>query len=145
MLGRVWSVPELLFRDRSSFLIKRDHPSARTTQTETIVTDHRVDGVPTLVLANKQDCEGAMAVEDIKQMFNNQIVGKLNVSEGNVLPISALRGCVFSLAFVEESCRRGERSDLSSEQGWDPRGGRLAVPADSSVSEQLSLRRESER
>ncbi|GAA6022995.1 hypothetical protein JCM11491_000350 [Sporobolomyces phaffii] len=59
---------------------------------ETIVTDHRVDGVPTLVLANKQDCDGAMAVEDIKQMFNQQIVGKLNVSEGNVMPISALRG-----------------------------------------------------
>lgn len=61
-------------------------------QTEEIVTDHRVDGVPTLVLANKQDCEGAMAVEDIKQMFNQLIVGKLNVSEGAVLPISALRG-----------------------------------------------------
>ncbi|GAA5999592.1 Arf family GTPase ARL3 [Rhodotorula paludigena] len=59
---------------------------------ETIVTDHRVDGVPTLVLANKQDCDGAMAVEDIKQMFNQLIVGKLNVSEGAVLPISALRG-----------------------------------------------------
>ncbi|TKA51383.1 hypothetical protein B0A53_05314 [Rhodotorula sp. CCFEE 5036] len=59
---------------------------------EEIVTDSRVDGVPTLVLANKQDCEGAMAVEDIKQMFNKLIVGKMNVSEGGVLPISALRG-----------------------------------------------------
>lgn len=59
---------------------------------EEIVRDSRVDGVPTLVLANKQDCEGAMAVEDIKQMFNKLIVGKINVSEGGVLPISALRG-----------------------------------------------------
>ncbi len=59
---------------------------------EEVVTDSRVDGVPTLVLANKQDCEGAMAVEDIKQMFNKLIVGKINVSEGGVLPISALRG-----------------------------------------------------
>ncbi len=59
---------------------------------ETIVTDHRVDGVPTLVLANKQDDENAMAVEEIKQMFNQLIVGKLNVSEGGVMPISALRG-----------------------------------------------------
>jgi ADP-ribosylation factor related protein 1 len=33
-----------------------------------------------------------MAVEDIKQMFNQQIAEKLNVSEGNVMPISALRG-----------------------------------------------------
>ncbi len=64
-------------------------PRARA---EEIVTDSRVDGVPTLVLANKQDCEGAMAVEDIKQMFNKLIVGKMNVSEGGVLPISALRG-----------------------------------------------------
>lgn len=60
--------------------------------TEEVVTDHRVDGVPTLVLANKQDAEGAMAVEDIKQMFNQLIVGKLNVSEGAVMPISALKG-----------------------------------------------------
>ena len=62
--------------------------------TEEIVTDNRVDGVPTLVLANKQDAEGAMAVEDIKQMFNQLIVGKLNVSEGAVMPISALKGSV---------------------------------------------------
>ncbi|SCV70214.1 BQ2448_1608 [Microbotryum intermedium] len=59
---------------------------------ETIVSDRRVDGVPTLVLANKQDAQGAMKVEDIKQMFNQLIVGKLNVSEGAVMPISALRG-----------------------------------------------------
>lgn len=56
------------------------------------MTDHRVDGVPTLVLANKQDAEGGMAVEEIKQMFNQLIVGKLNVSEGAVMSISALRG-----------------------------------------------------
>ncbi|KAM0754363.1 P-loop containing nucleoside triphosphate hydrolase protein [Meredithblackwellia eburnea MCA 4105] len=59
---------------------------------ETVVTDHRVDGVPTLVLANKQDAEGSMAVEDIKQVFNQLIVDKLNVSEGAVMPISALKG-----------------------------------------------------
>lgn len=71
---------------------------------ETIVTDHRVDGVPTLVLANKQDCEGAMAVEDIKQMFNQHIVGKLDVSEGAVLPISALRGCDPLLSLPPYTC-----------------------------------------
>jgi ADP-ribosylation factor related protein 1 len=59
---------------------------------ETVVSDHRVDGVPTLVLANKQDAEGSMPVEEIKQMFNELIVGKLNVSEAAVLPISALKG-----------------------------------------------------
>lgn len=56
------------------------------------MSDHRVDGVPTLVLANKQDAEGSMPVEEIKQMFNQLIVGKLNVSEAAVLPISALQG-----------------------------------------------------
>lgn len=66
--------------------------SSSQNTTETIVTDHRVDGVPTLVLANKQDDSGAMAVEEIKQMFNQLIVGKLNVSEGAVMPISALKG-----------------------------------------------------
>lgn len=85
MLGCVWYVSP---RDVCIFS-SRAH---KFTRIETIVTDHRVDGVPTLVLANKQDCEGAMAVEDIKQMFNQQIAEKLNVSEGNVMPISALRG-----------------------------------------------------
>ena len=60
--------------------------------TEAVVTDHRTEGVPTLVLANKQDKEGSMAVEDIKEMFNALIVEKLNVSEGAVMPISALKG-----------------------------------------------------
>lgn len=69
--------------------------------TESIVADHRVEGVPTLVLANKQDAEGSLPVEEIKEMFNKLIVQKLNVSEGVVLPISALQGydacclCVF--------------------------------------------------
>jgi hypothetical protein len=40
-----------------------------------------------------------MAVEDIKQMFNQLIVGKLNISESAVMPISALRGCaLFTLS-----------------------------------------------
>jgi len=59
---------------------------------ESIVADHRVEGVPTLVLANKQDAEGSLPVEEIKEMFNKLIVQKLNVSEGVVLPISALQG-----------------------------------------------------
>merc|ERR1711939_982473 len=59
---------------------------------ETVVTDHRVEGVPTLVLANKQDVDGCIAVEEVKETFNRLVVGKLNVSEGAVMPISALRG-----------------------------------------------------
>ena len=55
------------------------------------MADDRVEGVPTLVLANKQDAVGSLAVEDIKEMFNKHVV-RLNVSEGAVLPLSALRG-----------------------------------------------------
>lgn len=56
------------------------------------MTDQRVEGVPTLVLANKQDVEGSVPVGEIMEMFNTLIVDKLNVSEGAVLPISALNG-----------------------------------------------------
>lgn len=62
--------------------------------TETVLADRRVKGVPVLVLANKQDAEGSIPVEEIKQMFNKLIEGKLNVSEGAVMPISALNGSV---------------------------------------------------
>lgn len=51
------------------------------------------------MLANKQDKEGSMKVEEIKQMFNKLIVDKLNVSEGAVMPISALKGFVLPLSF----------------------------------------------
>lgn len=56
------------------------------------MTDRRIDGIPTLVLANKMDLEGSMPLEDIKQMFNKLIVGRLNASEAAVLPISASTG-----------------------------------------------------
>ena len=60
---------------------------------ESIVADHRVEGVPTLVLANKQDAEHSMPVEEIKETFNKHVV-KLNVSEGAVMSISALTGYI---------------------------------------------------
>lgn len=54
--------------------------------------DRRVEGVPTLVLANKQDSQAtAVPIEEIKEIFNRH-VAKMNVSEGAVLPISALKG-----------------------------------------------------
>lgn len=61
-----------------------------------MAVDRRVQGVPMLVLANKQDSEGAERVEEIKEAFNRH-VHKLNVSESAVLPISALQGCVRAL------------------------------------------------
>lgn len=61
-----------------------------------IVTDERVQGVPLLVLANKQDSEGAVSIENIKEAFNKN-VSAWNISEGAVIPISALTGCGVSL------------------------------------------------
>lgn len=72
---------------------------------EEVITDSRVDGVPTLILANKQDAPGSISVEVIKTMFNERIVEKMNVSEGAVLPISALKGLVSLLdSMISLSC-----------------------------------------
>ena len=60
---------------------------------DAIVTDTRVQGIPTLVLANKMDADGAKRPEEIKEVFNRH-VDKLNVSEAAVMPISALKGWV---------------------------------------------------
>jgi len=56
-----------------------------------IVADDRVEGIPTLVLANKQDAENSSPVEEIKETFHKHVV-RLNVSEAAVLPLSALKG-----------------------------------------------------
>jgi ADP-ribosylation factor related protein 1 len=49
------------------------------------------EGLPILMLANKQDIEGALRVEEIKEVFN-QIALKLGARDSRVLPISALEG-----------------------------------------------------
>ncbi|KAL7004954.1 ADP-ribosylation factor protein 3 [Cystobasidiomycetes sp. EMM_F5] len=56
-----------------------------------IVGDRRIEGLPTLVLANKQDDPKALHIESIKERFNKH-VDKMNVSEAAVMPISALKG-----------------------------------------------------
>ncbi|KAI9314044.1 ADP-ribosylation factor family-domain-containing protein [Dichotomocladium elegans] len=58
---------------------------------EKIITNDRVEGVPILMLANKQDVEGALRVEEIKEVFN-QIAVKLGARDSRVLPVSALKG-----------------------------------------------------
>lgn len=68
---------------------------------EGMAVDRRVQGVPMLVLANKQDSETAERVEEIKEAFNRH-VDKLNVSESAVLPVSALHGCVSLLNSLRE-------------------------------------------
>ncbi|KAI9246845.1 ADP-ribosylation factor family-domain-containing protein [Sporodiniella umbellata] len=58
---------------------------------EKMITNDAVEGVPVLMLANKQDVEGALRVEEIKEVFN-KIAIKLGARDSRVLPISALKG-----------------------------------------------------
>jgi len=58
---------------------------------QTILKDKRIEGVPTLILANKQDDASSVPVETIKEHFNKQIAN-LNISECAVMSISALKG-----------------------------------------------------
>ncbi|KAI9006627.1 ADP-ribosylation factor family-domain-containing protein [Phycomyces nitens] len=58
---------------------------------EKMITNDRVEGVPILMLANKQDLSGALRVEDIKEVFN-KIAVKLGARDSRVLPVSALEG-----------------------------------------------------
>lgn len=58
---------------------------------EKMITNEEVEGVPVLMLANKQDVEGALRVEQIKEVFN-KIAVKLGARDSRVLPVSALEG-----------------------------------------------------
>jgi len=59
-----------------------------------LITNDDVEGVPILMLANKQDVTGAMQVEDVKEVFN-RIASKLGARDSRVMTISALRGYRF--------------------------------------------------
>lgn len=56
-----------------------------------IVSDDLVTNVPVLMLANKQDCQDSMEVEDVKEIFN-KIAEHLSARDSRVLPISAITG-----------------------------------------------------
>ncbi|KAI8983872.1 ADP-ribosylation factor family-domain-containing protein [Pilobolus umbonatus] len=58
---------------------------------EKMITNDAVEGVPVLMLANKQDVPGALRVEEIKEVFN-KIAVKLGARDSRVLPVSALEG-----------------------------------------------------
>jgi ADP-ribosylation factor related protein 1 len=61
--------------------------------TEIIITNEDVEGLPILMLANKQDREDRLEVEDIKEIFN-KIAVRMSARDSRVLPISALSGYV---------------------------------------------------
>jgi ADP-ribosylation factor related protein 1 len=58
-----------------------------------IVSNDEAEGVPVLMLANKQDMPNALRVEEIKEIFN-QIAQKLGARDSKVLSVSALQGYV---------------------------------------------------
>ncbi|KAJ3078915.1 hypothetical protein HK102_004137, partial [Quaeritorhiza haematococci] len=58
---------------------------------ENVITNDHVEGVPVLMLANKQDVNGALKVHDIKEIFN-PIAVQLGARDSKVLSVSALRG-----------------------------------------------------
>ncbi|KAI9361893.1 ADP-ribosylation factor family-domain-containing protein [Pilaira anomala] len=58
---------------------------------EKMITNDAVEGVPVLMLANKQDVPGALRVEEVKEVFN-KIAVKLGARDSRVLPVSALEG-----------------------------------------------------
>ncbi len=59
--------------------------------------DDTVEGVPVLMLANKQDMPQALKLESIKEIFN-KIAERLGARDSRVLPISALEGYVIQIA-----------------------------------------------
>ncbi|KAG0254660.1 ADP-ribosylation factor protein 3 [Actinomortierella ambigua] len=60
---------------------------------ERVIMDDNVEGIPVLMLANKQDVPTAMRLEQIKEIFN-QIAERLGARDSRVLPVSALQGLV---------------------------------------------------
>lgn len=58
---------------------------------DSIVSHESIEGAPILMLANKQDKEDRMEVEDIKEIFN-KIAEKMSARDSRVLPVSALEG-----------------------------------------------------
>ncbi|KAK9459666.1 ADP-ribosylation factor family-domain-containing protein [Lipomyces oligophaga] len=58
---------------------------------QTVITDEDTEGIPVLMLANKQDRDDSLEVEDIKEIFN-RIAENLGARDSRVLPISALKG-----------------------------------------------------
>ncbi len=56
-----------------------------------VMEHHETEGLPVLMLANKQDREDSLEIEDIKEIFNSMAV-QLGARDSRVLPVSALQG-----------------------------------------------------
>lgn len=61
-----------------------------------VVEHEETEGVPVLVLANKQDRDESLEIAQLKEVVNPVIVS-LGARDSRVLPVSALEGCVVSV------------------------------------------------
>lgn len=71
--------------------------------------DDTVEGIPVLMLANKQDVPTALKLESIKEIFN-KIAERLGARDSRVLPISALEGYACLSVYVMGSYLDGYRT-----------------------------------
>ena len=69
----------------------RDRIQAVQDALECVLINDKVEGIPILMLANKQDMPDALSVADIQTIFN-KIAELLSARDSKVLPISALEG-----------------------------------------------------
>ncbi|TGZ79857.1 ARF/SAR superfamily [Ascodesmis nigricans] len=56
-----------------------------------VIENEETEGVPVLVLANKQDCEESLEIAELKEVVNPVVV-QLGARDSRVLPVSALEG-----------------------------------------------------
>jgi len=82
---------------------------------DTVVQSKELSGVPLLVLANKQDMEGAMTVRDIKKVFNESahLVGSRDLK---VHSVSAMTGANLkeALAWMAEKVQEHTGKNLNA-------------------------------
>jgi len=61
-----------------------------------VIESEETEGVPVLVLANKQDRDESLEIAELKEVINPVVV-QLGARDSRVLPVSALEGWVLSL------------------------------------------------
>eukprot|EP00056_Hartaetosiga_gracilis_P010587 m.157899 g.157899 ORF g.157899 m.157899 type:complete len:197 (-) comp13351_c0_seq1:291-881(-) len=74
-----------------------------------LLSSRKLEGVPLLILCNKQDVEGALSTEEVKRIFNRS-AHKLGLRDCKVLGVSALNGddVPTSIDWLVEKMKRNE-------------------------------------
>jgi ADP-ribosylation factor related protein 1 len=66
-----------------------------------VIENEETEGVPVLVLANKQDREESIEIAELKEVVNPVVV-RLGARDSRVLPVSALEGCALIFPKFED-------------------------------------------